>query len=63
MTRLIEYMQQAPPGAKVVSDIGVWGVVVTGWLGLIQPWLTALATVLALTWTGVQLYDRLKRKK
>ena len=54
---MVDYIQQAPQGLKVTSDVGVWGTVAVGWLGLLQPWLTALATVLAIAWTSIQIYS------
>ena len=48
---------------KVSADIGVYGVVLIGWLGLIQPWLTAIATVTAIVWTTIQIYEYYKNKK
>lgn len=63
MNKFLTMVHEVPPKIKGVSDAGVWGIVLTGWFGLIQPWLTALATVLAITWTCVQLYDWFTRKK
>lgn len=63
MERLVAYTEQAPQSVKIVSDIGVWGVVAAGWLELIQPWLTGAATILAIAWTGMQMYAWFKRKK
>jgi ABC-type Mn2+/Zn2+ transport system permease subunit len=40
----------------------IWGVVVGGWLNLVQPWLTAIATVLAIAWTLRQLWLSWKKK-
>jgi len=48
---------------KVAADVAVIGVAAVGWLGLIQPWLTAIATVLAISWTSYQWYAVLKKKK
>ena len=63
MQRLVTYTEQVPQNIKIASDIGVWGMVAVGWLGVIQPWLTALATLLAITWTSMQIYSWAKRKK
>lgn len=48
---------------RTSADIGVYGAVAIGWLGILQPWITALATLLAILWTAVQLYDRCARHK
>ena len=63
MSTLINNIQHIPHSVKVTSDIGVWLVVITGWVGLLQPWLTALATLLAIIWTGLQIYGWIRRKK
>lgn len=55
-------MSNLPQSVKVGSDVGVWGVAAIGWLGILQPWLTALATLLAVTWTSIQLYEWYKKK-
>lgn len=52
-----------PATIKVSADVSVYGVVLVGWLGLLQPWLTALATITAIIWTSIQIYDYYKRKK
>lgn len=52
-----------PQTIKVGADIGVYSIVVVGWLGLIQPWLTALATITAIAWTIIQIYEHYKKKK
>ncbi len=48
---------------KVTADVGVWVVAASGWLGVLQPWLTALATLLAITWTSIQLIGWYRKKK
>ena len=45
------------------ADVGVWAIVTVGWLGWIQPWLTAIATILAIAWSATQLYAWWKYKK
>lgn len=50
-----------PQGVRTGADVGVAATVIVGWLGVLQPWLTALATILAAVWTGLQLYDRHQR--
>lgn len=59
---MIQFIDHLPKSVKISSDIAVWGISVTGWLSLIQPWLTAIATILAMTWTGIQLYNYFNKK-
>lgn len=40
----------------------IWGIVTVGWLSLVQPALTAIATILAIAWTSRQLYLSFKKK-
>ena len=63
MTKTMEQLQHLPQSVKVSSDIGVWFVAISGWLGVFQPWLTALATLLAIAWTSMQIYSWSKRKR
>lgn len=59
---MIELLEHMPKAVKYTADASVGGIVVIGWLSLIQPWLTAIATLLAICWTGVQLYGWFKKK-
>lgn len=63
MNKFTDHINQLPPPVKVGADITTWGTVFTGWLGVFQPWLTALATILAITWTSIQIYSWYKKKK
>lgn len=63
MQKLIAYPEQLPQSIKTISDVGVWGIVMSGWLSLIQPWLTAVATLLAIGWTGIQIYSWFRKRK
>lgn len=58
-------LEHVPQQVKATADVGVWSIAFIGWFGLIQPALTALATILAIVWTAVQLYNfySTKRKK
>lgn len=56
-------MYHLPPSVKITADMGVIGVVAIGWMGLIQPWLTAVATILAIVYTGFNLYYLLKKNR
>lgn len=60
--RMIELIEHVPRPLKYVADGATWGAVLIGWLGIIQPVLTVIATVLAIWWTGVQLYGWYKKK-
>ena len=62
MDRIVNIVEHTPTGVKTISDIGVWGVAAIGWLGILQPWLTALATILAIGWTCIQIYSWHKKK-
>ena len=48
---------------KIGADIGVYSIVAVGWLGLLQPWLTALATIIAIVWTSIQIYEHYQNKR
>ena len=48
---------------RIGADVGVYSIVAVGWLGLLQPWLTALATIIAIIWTGIKIYEYYKNKK
>jgi hypothetical protein len=41
----------------------LWGTVAIGYLNVIQPWLTAIATLLAIWWSARQLYASYKKDK
>lgn len=45
----------------VVEGTSIWGVSIIGWFSLLQPGLTALATILAIVWTVRQLYVSFKK--
>jgi hypothetical protein len=40
----------------IVEHSTIWGLVLMGWLSVLQPILTVIATVLAICWTARQLY-------
>lgn len=56
-------MDKIPEQVKVFADFIVWGVAWVGWLGVLQPWLTAVATILAIVWTSIQILSWLKKRK
>jgi hypothetical protein len=57
MNAFVSAVNNTPTSVKITSDLSVLGVVAVGWLGWLQPWLTAIATVLAIVWTGIQIYS------
>ena len=59
----MKFIDQLPQQVRIGADVGVYGTVAVGWLGLIQPWLTAIATLFAIAWTLMQMYHWLKKKK
>ena len=48
---------------RISADVSLYSVVAIGWLGLIQPWLTAIATILAILWTAIQVRDFYQKNK
>lgn len=62
---LLNYILETVPESirKITDHVLLWGSVITGLLGIIQPWLTAIATILAISWTSIQIYFFFKKKR
>lgn len=45
----------------LIEQLGIWGIVVLSWLNTIQPLLNTIATLFAIAWTGIQIYNWYKK--
>lgn len=62
-------MVQQGEQAKQLADVAAYGSVAAAWLGAFSTGLTIIATLFAIVWTGIRIYETttvqkwLKRRK